>query len=74
MEKNKFKALALEVEPLLKDMEAVLEKHRVTNPVSVWMDPDGYFDFTVYETGFRMIRTDHEERPIIEHRERLEND
>lgn len=55
-EKEKFKALAADMLPVIETMNAVLEKHGVEKLTSVTTRTNGYFLFYTHETAWEMSR------------------
>lgn len=55
-EKEKFKALAVDILPAIEQMNAVLKKHGVEKLASVTTKTDGYFSFYTHETAWEMSR------------------
>lgn len=55
-EKEKFKALAADMLPVIEQMNEVLRKHGVEKLASVTTRTDGYFLFYTHETAWEMSR------------------
>ena len=56
MEKEKFKAMAKDLLPVINDMMAVLKKHGVKELANITADADGYFTFVAYDGMWDIYR------------------
>ena len=56
-EKEKFKALAADMKPVIDEMNEVLKKHGIECLASVTLSSDGYATFSHHKTSWEMIRT-----------------
>lgn len=62
---EKFKELAKDLKPVIKTMEEVLKKHDIESITSMTMSTDGYFHFSVHDSGWEFKRLDSEAKTLI---------
>lgn len=62
---EEFKELAKDLKPVIKTMEEVLKKHSVECITSMTMSTDGYFHFSVHDSGWEFKRLDSNEKALI---------
>lgn len=62
---DKFKALAVDMIPVIKSMEDVLNKHGVENLASITMSTDGYFTFSHTGTEWNFTKVCNGSKPEI---------
>lgn len=63
--RDEFRELAKDMKPVIKDMEAVLNKHDITCLASLTMSTDGYFNFGIHDSDWGFIRSDSNSRQVI---------
>lgn len=63
---NKFRELAVDIMPVIKDMEKVLRKHEVEDLASISMSVDGYFTFSHTGTEWDFTRVCKNDAPKIQ--------
>ena len=55
-EKEKFKALAADMKPVIEEMNEILKKHGVDCLASVTLSTDGYATFSHHKTSWEMTK------------------
>lgn len=65
MEKEEFRKLAVDMKPVIKDMEDVLRKHEVKCIASLTICADGYFNFSTHNSSWEFKRTDSSGKSLI---------
>lgn len=63
--KEKFKELAQDMKPVLKNMEDILKKHGVECLVSLCISTDGYFNLNVHDSEWEFKRTNSNSKSVI---------
>lgn len=72
MGKEEFRNLAVDMKPVIKDMEDVLKKHGIKRLVSLAISTDGYFNLNVHDSQWEFKRADSSEKCVIYRCEREE--
>ena len=65
MEKEKFKDLARDMKPVIKNMEEVFKKHDIECLSSLTVSTDGYFNFRIHDSDWEFKRADSNSKLVI---------
>ncbi len=56
MDRESFRALAIDVKPIIEELESVLEMHGVEKSAWLTCGTNGYVDFSVAECNYQLVR------------------
>lgn len=63
--REKFKGMANDMKPIIRDMEGILNKYGIEGLSSLIISADGYFHFDVQNTDWEFKRMNSDAKPVI---------